>query len=58
MFFPRAAPSTWANPLSLADANADTPLGAHASYLKETGAPLSLDEIVAAHAAGKFTAAT
>lgn len=50
--------STWANPLSLADANADTPLGAHASYLKETGAPLSLDEIVAAHAAGKFTAAT
>lgn len=44
--------------LSLPEVRPDQALGAYAAYLKEMAAPLTLQEAIAAHASGKFTASS
>ncbi|MEK6663032.1 MAG: diguanylate cyclase [Pseudomonadota bacterium] len=44
--------------LSLLEIRPDQALGEYAAYLKETAAPLTLQEVIAAHASGKFTASS
>lgn len=43
-----------AAPISLADIHPDQPLGRHAAYMKETAAPLTVEEAIDSHAADRF----
>ena len=44
-----------ATPVPIAEAGPGQPLGRHAEFMKEPGAPLTINEAISLYAAGKFT---